>query len=128
MQIPKEARRQARELFDSSLDSAGRIDHDKAIRIADVLVKAAPRHTVQILREFTRLVRLENDRHHAVIESAVEIDPASRESITDSLRRIDGGEVSVETRVDPSLIGGSRIRLGSQVWDASLRSRLAALS
>jgi F-type H+-transporting ATPase subunit delta len=128
MQIPKEARRQARELFDSSLDDSGRPDHGKALRIADLLVKSAPRHTLQILREFTRLVRLESSKHHAVIESAVELDAAAREAIASSLRRIDGGEITVETKVDPTLIGGSRIRLGSEVWDASVRSRLAALS
>jgi F-type H+-transporting ATPase subunit delta len=128
MQIPKEARRQARELFDSSLDGSGRPDSEKALRIADLLVKSAPRHALQILKEFTRLVRLESAKHHALIESAVEIDAASREAIVSSLRKLDGGEVTVETRVDPSLIGGSRIRLGSEVWDASVRSRLAALS
>ena len=128
MQIPKEARRQARELFDSSLDDSGRPDREKVLRIADVLVQSAPRHTLQILREFTRLVRLEGSKHHAVIESAVEIDAASRGAIEASLRRIDGGEITVETKVDPSLIGGSRIRLGSEVWDASVRSRLAVLS
>lgn len=128
MQIPKEARRQARELFDSSLDHSGRPDREKVLRIADLLLKSAPRHTLQILREFARLVRLESARHHAVIESAVEIDAASRGAIEASLRRIDGGDITVETRVDPALVGGSRILLGSEVWDASVRSRLAALS
>lgn len=128
MQIPKEARRKARELFDASLDDSGRPDAGKTLRIADLLVKSAPRHSVQILKEFTRLVRLETAKHHAVIESAAPIDDASREAILKSLRQRDGGEVSFETKVDPSLIGGARIRLGSEVWDASVRSRLAALS
>jgi len=128
MQIPKEARRKARELFDASLDDSGRPDAGKTLRIADLLVRSAPRHSVQILKEFTRLVRLETAKHHAVIESAAPIDDASREAILMSLRQRDGGEVSFETKVDPSLIGGARIRLGSEVWDASVRSRLAALS
>jgi len=128
MQIPKEARRKARELFDASLDDSGRPDAGKTLRIADLLVKSAPRHSVQILKEFTRLVRLETAKHHAVIESAAPIDDAAREAILKSLRQRDGGEVSFETKVDPSLIGGARIRLGSEVWDASVRSRLAALS
>ncbi len=128
MQIPKEARRKARELFDASLDDSGRPDAGKTLRIADLLVKSAPRHSVQILKEFTRLVRLETAKHHAVIESAAPIDDAARDAILKSLRQRDGGEVSFETKVDPSLIGGARIRLGSEVWDASVRSRLAALS
>jgi F-type H+-transporting ATPase subunit delta len=128
MQIPKEARRKARELFDATLDGSGRPDAARTLSIADLLVKSAPRHTLQILREFTRLVRLESAKHHAVIESAAAIDESAREAIVKSLRARDGGEVTVETKVDPSLIGGARIRLGSEVWDTSVRSRLATLS
>ncbi len=128
MQIPKEARRKARELFDATLDGSGRPDAARTLSVADLLVKSAPRHTLQILREFTRLVRLESAKHHAVIESAAAIDEGAREAIVKSLRARDGGEVTVETKVDPSLIGGARIRLGSEVWDTSVRSRLATLS
>jgi F-type H+-transporting ATPase subunit delta len=128
MQIPKEARRKARELFDATLEGSGRPDAARTLSIADLLVKSAPRHTLQILREFTRLVRLESAKHHAVIESAAAIDESAREAIVKSLRARDGGEVTVETKVDPSLIGGARIRLGSEVWDTSVRSRLATLS
>ena len=128
MQIHKEARRKARELFDATLDGSGRTDASRTLSIADLLVKSAPRHTLQILREFTRLVRLESAKHHAVIESAAAIDEGAREAIVKSLRARDGGEVTVETKVDPSLIGGARIRLGSEVWDTSVRSRLASLS
>jgi len=128
MQIPKEARRKARELFDATLDGSGRPDAARTLSVADLLVKSAPRHTLQILREFTRLVRLESAKHHAVIESAAAIDEGAREAIFKSLRARDGGEVTVETKVDPSLIGGARIRLGSEVWDTSVRSRLATLS
>lgn len=128
MQIPKEARRKARELFDATLDGSGRPDAARTLSVADLLVKSAPRHALQILKEFTRLVRLERAKHHAVIESATAIDDGAREAIVKSLRTRDGGEVTVETKVDPSLIGGARIRLGSEVWDTSVRSRLATLS
>jgi F-type H+-transporting ATPase subunit delta len=128
MQIPKEARRKARELFDATLDGSGRPDAARTLSVADLLVKSAPRHALQILKEFTRLVRLESVKHHAVIESATAIDEGAREAIVKSLRARDGGEVTVETKVDPSLIGGARIRLGSEVWDTSVRSRLATLS
>ncbi|MFZ0435809.1 MAG: F0F1 ATP synthase subunit delta [Chthoniobacterales bacterium] len=128
MQIPKEARRMARELFDASLDASGRPDTSKALSIADLLVKSAPRHSLQILKEFTRLIRLESAKHHAVIESAAPVDDSTRAAILKSLEKRDGGTVTLETKVDPSLIGGSRIRLGSEVWDATVVSRLNALA
>jgi len=82
MQIPKEARRKARELFDATLDGSGRPDAAQTLSVADLLVKSAPRHALQILKEFTRLVRLESAKHHAVIESATPIDegPVPRSS------------------------------------------------
>lgn len=128
MQIPKEARRKARELFDEALDATGRPDTSKALSIADLLVKSAPRHSLQVLKEFTRLIRLESAKHHAVIESAAPVDDSTRASILKSLEKRDGGTVTLETKVDPSLIGGSRIRLGSEVWDATVVSRLNALA
>jgi F-type H+-transporting ATPase subunit delta len=128
MQIPKEARRKARELLDAALDATGRPDTSKALSIADLLVKSAPRHSLQILKEFTRLIRLESAKHHAVIESAAPVDDSTRASILKSLEKRDGGTVTLETKVDPSLIGGSRIRLGSEVWDATVVSRLNALA
>ena len=128
MQIPKDAKLKARELFESSLDDSGRTDSAKALSIADLVVKAAPRHSVQILREFARLIRLETAGHHAVIESAAILDQGTRDSILKSLQERDGGAVTVEVKVDPLLIGGARIRLGSEVWDASVLSRLLALN
>ena len=128
MQIPKEARRTARELFDASLDASGRPDAVKSLKVADLLVKSAPRHTLQILKEYTRLIRLEMAKHHAVIESAAPVDDSTRGAILKALEKRDGGSVTLETKVDPSLIGGSRIRLGSEVWDATVDSRLNSLA
>lgn len=128
MQIPKDARRKARELFDAALDDSGRPDTSKSLAIADLLIKIAPRRTLQILKEYTRLIRLAAAKHSAVIESATPLDETTRISILKSLQERDGGEVSLETKVDPSLIGGARIRLGSEVWDATVRTRLQNLS
>jgi F-type H+-transporting ATPase subunit delta len=92
------------------------------------VVKAAPRHSIQILREFARLIRLETAKHHVVIESATMLEQGTRDSILKTLQDRDGGAVTVEVKVDPALIGGARIRLGSEVWDASVLSRLLALN
>ena len=128
MQIPKEARRQARELFEAALEASGRPDAVKALSIADLVIKSAPRHSLQILKEYTKLIRLELEKHHAVIESAVAVDDSTQSSIHKALEKLDGGAVTIETKVDTSLIGGSRIRLGSEVWDATVVSRLNALA
>lgn len=127
MQIPKEARRKARELFNASLDASNRPDSAKSLSIADLLIKSAPRHALQILKEFTRLTRLEMSKHHVVIESAAPIDEATRAGIAQTLQKRDGGSITMESKVNPALIGGARIRLGSEVWDASVRTSLRSL-
>jgi F-type H+-transporting ATPase subunit delta len=43
------------------------------------------------------------------------------------LRRAVGGKVAIETRVDPSLLGGLIVKLGSRMVDASLSSKLQRL-
>ncbi len=127
MQIPKEACRKARELFNASLDASNRPDSVKSLSIADLLIKSAPRHALQILKEFTRLTRLEMSKHHVVIESAAPIDDATRAGIAQTLQKRDGGSITMESKVNPALIGGARIRLGSEVWDASVRTTLRSL-
>ena len=127
MQIPKESRRKARELFSLALDESGRPDSAKTLSIADLVIKSAPRHALQTLKEFARLIRLEMAKHHVLIESAAPMDATTQAGILRSLQERDGGAITSEVRVDPSLIGGARIRLGSDVWDATVRTHLSSL-
>ena len=47
--------------------------------------------------------------------------------LSDQLRRSVGRRVSVDARVDPGLIGGMIVKLGSRMVDGSLRSKLQRL-
>jgi F-type H+-transporting ATPase subunit delta len=126
MKISKEARRHARELFKASL-TGGRLDARKVADYADRLIAEKPRAYVGILKEFTRLVRLELLRRHAVIESAVALDSADAEHLESDLRQRFGADLTVEHRTSPSLLGGLRIKVGSDVWDGSVYNRLQSL-
>lgn len=125
MKIPREAQRHARRLFDASFIE-GRLDAKRSLAVADALVATRPRHGFQILKEFARLVRLELQKHTAIIESAVALDEVSKKAISDVLRKRDP-QVEVSTTINQSLIGGTRIRLGSDVWDGTVLSRLQCL-
>ena len=122
MKISREAQRKARKLFDASLVD-GRLDSAKTLAVAEVIIKSKPRHFFQILKEFTRLTRLELDRHSAVIQSAVPLDTASQELILQTLKARDP-QVEMTTSTNPSLIGGTKIQLGSDVWDGTILARL----
>ena len=126
MKISKEARRFARELFQASLVN-GRLDAKSVAEYADRLIAEKPRSYVQILREFTRLVRLELERRHAVIESAQPLDTAETERIRQELLSRFGSDLTFEFRSNPSLLGGLRVQIGSDVWDGSVANRLHLL-
>ncbi|ABU57365.1 MULTISPECIES: ATP synthase F1 subunit delta [Roseiflexus] len=61
------------------------------------------------------------------VTSAVELSPQQRERITEQLKARYGPDLEVRFSVDESLIGGLIIRIGDQVLDTSLRTRMAAI-
>jgi F-type H+-transporting ATPase subunit delta len=63
----------------------------------------------------------------AVVSSAQELTPAQRESVDGALRRVLGSKVSIETRIEPALLGGLVVRVGSRMFDSSLQSKLQRL-
>src|SRR5947209_8706376 len=127
MTIPKEARKVSRELFQASLKD-GRIDEDRVRLIANKLIESKPRHYVEILKSFERLVRLELAKRHALVESVSELDSATREQLETTLRSKYGADLTTEFNVQPELIGGLRIKIGSNVFDSSVRERLNRLA
>ncbi|HEY5742452.1 MAG TPA: F0F1 ATP synthase subunit delta [Terrimicrobiaceae bacterium] len=127
MKISRESRRLARELFRLGL-VGGRLDAGRVMEISEHLIAEKPRGYQQILKELSRLVRLELDRRHAIIESASPLDESGASNITNTLKERFGNDISTEFRTSPGLIGGLRIKLGSDVWDGSISNRLAALS
>jgi F-type H+-transporting ATPase subunit delta len=63
----------------------------------------------------------------AEIVAAQELSPAQRKAIDARLRKAVGGKVAIDIRVDPSLLGGLVVKVGSRMVDASLKNKLARL-
>jgi F-type H+-transporting ATPase subunit delta len=127
MKISREARRMARELYGFSLAN-GRLDANRVSEISQRLVTEKPRGYLQALKELSRLVRLELERRHAIVESAQPLDETSAANIVQTLKSKFGSDITTEFRTSPALLGGLRVKLGSDVWDGSVNSRLAAFS
>jgi F-type H+-transporting ATPase subunit delta len=125
MKLNREARRQSKELFEMSIVN-GRLDENRLRMIATEVVEKKPRHYVQMLKFIARLTRLEVSRHHAVVESASLLSDEKRTEISSNLAT-KFGQITTEFRHSPNLIGGLRIKLGSNVWDGSIQSRLETL-
>jgi F-type H+-transporting ATPase subunit delta len=80
-----------------------------------------------ILVEFTGLVRRHPDRRLARVTSAVPLTAEEQEAMRTKLTDRFGADLEFQFEVDPSLLGGVRLRVGDQVIDGSLAAKLAAL-
>lgn len=78
----------------------------------------------EIYRELRR--EAENEIH-AVVTSAVPLSGEQKETVANRLKERFGRKVSVETRVDESLLGGMIVRAGDLVIDGSVRGGLQQL-
>ena len=91
------------------------------------LIEKKPRHYIAVLENYKRLLRLEVEKRHARIESASELTPEVSSGIVSNLQRKYGQYLTTEFRVNPELLGGLRIHVGSDVWDGTVRNRLQRL-
>jgi F-type H+-transporting ATPase subunit delta len=126
MKSSKQARRQAKELFRACLRN-DRLDDDRVRQAVRQVIEAKPRGYMALLDQFRRLMRIAVARRTARVETAVPLDPAMAESIEHRLRELYDESLELTFAVDPTLIGGMRVRVGSDVLDGSVRGRLVGL-
>jgi F-type H+-transporting ATPase subunit delta len=127
MKLSKEAQKLSKGLLRISF-TEGALDADKVKKATSAIIKSKPRNYVGVLKEYARLIRMEVAKRHAVIESATEMEASEKSAITRTLRGQYGSDVTTDYSVNPALIGGLRIQVGSNVVDASVRSRLDRLA
>ena len=81
----------------------------------------------QMIDGFLRTLRTRRGEVTAEVVTAQALEPQQREAIAEQLRRSVGRKVAVEIKVDPSLLGGLVVKVGSRMVDASLKSKLKRL-
>jgi F-type H+-transporting ATPase subunit delta len=126
MKTIKQIKREARHLFRLCLVN-GTLDEGRVRRVAQGILSSKRRGYLALAHQFERLVKLELLRHTAEVESATPLPPDLRASVEASLVRLYGPEIHTSFAENPSLIGGMRISVGSDVYDGSIKAGLAAL-
>jgi F-type H+-transporting ATPase subunit delta len=106
----------------------GRLDESRARQVVKHLLQSKRRGYLAMLSEFTRLVKLERATHTARVESAVPLQVDLRDSLRKNLEMAYGEGLTIEFAQDPELVGGMRVRVASDVYDGSVKWRLAALA
>lgn len=127
MKISKQARRDGKSLFNTCKVN-GLLDEGRVRQTVTAVIARKPRGYVGILSHFHRLVKLDLERRTARIESATPLSDALVASVKGNLSQRYGQGLSVNFAVNPALIGGLRVKVGSDVFDGSVRARLDALA
>ncbi len=63
----------------------------------------------------------------AEVTTAVALSPAQAKGVAAALRQTLGKDPEIETRVDPAILGGIKVQVGSRLFDASLKTKLDSL-
>jgi len=126
MKINKEVRQLSREMLRASFTD-GQLDSGRIASLVDSLIARKPRNYIDVLKNYRRLLRLEVEKRRARIETASEVDPEISSTLIANLKKKYGSDLTTEFVVNPQLLGGMRIRVGSDVWDGTVRNRLEQL-
>ncbi len=126
MKVTKQARREGKELFRACIVN-GLLDENRARLAVQKTLELRPRRFLKILTHFERLVKLELERRTVKIDSALPLPEDLKASVQAALGHAYGPGLDISYALDPGLIGGMRIKVGSDVYDGSVRAKLAAL-
>ena len=126
MKTSKQAAREAKQLF-RLCSHDGVLNESRVRQVIQVVIESKRRGYRVLLSHFRRLVKLDCERHTAQIESAMPLPEELRASLQSGLQRMYGPGIDIRFAQRPSLIGGMRVKVGSDVYDGSVQSELAAL-
>ncbi len=127
MKISKATTTHARRLFRLCM-SDGLLDEERLRQVIRRVADEKPRDFIGVLYAFKRLLHLELERRRVVVESAADLDDASRQRVTAGLTARYGAGLSFDYHIRPDLLGGLRIRVGDDVWDGSVKGRINRLA
>ncbi len=100
-----------------------------SVRVGKLLLLLAGRDRLELLPEVLDVFRQRRMEHDRVVEAEIttaeSLDPTIAATLQARLSAATNREVTVRTRVDPSIIGGVVTRIGGTVYDGSVATQLA---
>lgn len=105
----------------------GEFSEERAAAVLRALEANPPRQYLSVLKAFLGYVRAAVADRTADVEHAGDLSPEAVESIRADLSSKYGRTIDVHTRQNDALIAGLRVRVGWDVYDASVAGSLAEL-
>jgi F-type H+-transporting ATPase subunit delta len=127
MKISKRAQHDARQLF-RSCQVNGLLDENRVRQAVTLVLAQKPRRYLEILSRLLRLVKLDLERRTASVESAAILSGDLQADVAGRIKKIYGDSVDISFGQNPALIGGLRVKVGSDVYDGSVRAKLERLA
>jgi F-type H+-transporting ATPase subunit delta len=98
---------------------------DRCASLVDLLVELNEGHGLDTqLKQWAEAAAARRNRVVAEVRSAVELDEARRARLAEVLTRVIGKPVLLQTTVDTAILGSLVVRVGDELFDGSVRSRL----
>ncbi|HMG32897.1 MAG TPA: F0F1 ATP synthase subunit delta [Blastocatellia bacterium] len=126
MKTTKQVKREARALFRLCL-VGGLLDEGRVEQVVRAVLRSKLRRSLALATHLERLVRLDIAQHTAKVESVTPLEAELQTRVQTGLVRLYGSGVSVSFAENPELIAGMRIKVGSDVYDQSVKAKLGAL-
>jgi F-type H+-transporting ATPase subunit delta len=92
--------------------------------LAFVIDLGRARHIPKIVEELARMASVERSHALAEVRTAIDLTDEQRRRLAEALSHATGRTVDLKVVVDPSVIGGVVARVGDEVFDGSIASRL----
>src|SRR5256714_14862503 len=112
MKINKETRQFSKKLLRASVVD-GRLDSGRVSSLVKSLIEKKPRHYIQVLEAYQRLLRLEVEKRTATVETATELPSDAQQQIVENLKRKYGSDLTARVVVNPELLRGMPVLVGS---------------
>ena len=106
---------------------AGALDTEGGNLVGLLIESGRVREAAGIADEFERLADEAAGKIHALVTSAVELSAEERRDVGERLSKQLGADVTVQSVVDPRIIGGLKVQYGDHLVDVSIANRLQQL-
>ena len=84
-------------------------------------------HVSEVARAYRRILQEQLGIYPAEILTARELDKDERDALAAEVGKLAGGKIDATFKQDKSILGGTVVRIGSTVYDGSVRGRLERL-
>ena len=128
MKQDKRIHRLAKKLTEFAKDERGMVTSERVTEVLEGLRKAKHRHHLLLLRTFQKLIRRAVSEQTAQVQTATQLSDEAVSGLEQKFSNLYGRPIIAEVSINPTLIGGVRVRVGDDVYDETVAGRLERLS